>query len=501
MNKAVDHDEAPQTLFGKLLELLSDSFIYGLSTLLTQITGFLLLPIYTRHLTPEDYGVLAMLNVLAMTFTPLAGFCLTSAVYRRLNLRPDEATRGIVLSTGLAGVGLCACTMLAIGWIFARWPAIWLVGNDSAAPLVRISMLTSALILVGDVARVDLRSRRLARTVGALNLTAFVVTLTITIWLVVFNQSGVAGVVWGGAGGALFGMLAAFWVTRKRFPMRFDKAELRCMLQYGGPIVPSRLVAVGLMTYSQYYVREMLGLDEAGLYDIALRFVLPIGLVVSAIQEAWVPYKFQIHERDKRPQDFFRESFTYYLALILYLWVGVAAWGPELLRLMTDAKYHTAASLVTLTGLVRVMWGVYVMMSSGIELSDDTRPFSLISAAGLIVVVACTLFAVPALGAAGAAISTSAGYFAMAVVARWLARTRLAIDYDWPRIAAITSVAVGCVLLTYFTASMPTASRLTMAASTSLAYPICTCIIVMRRKSNDVAWPKSTVVEESIGRG
>lgn len=489
-------DAAPQTLFGKLLELMSDSVVYGLSTLLTQIVGFLLLPIYTRYLTPADYGVLAMMNVLTMTFSPLAGFCLTSAVYRRLNLQPDEATRGTVLTTGLTGTSVVACTTLVLGMFFAEWPAKWLVGDESAASLVRITMLTAAVTLVGDTARVDLRSRRRTRTVGALNLATFFVTLLLTIRLVVFDRLAAAGVVWGGLGGALFGTAAVIWITRGRFPRRFDRSELQRMLKYGCPIVPHRLVSVGLVTYSQYYVREMLGLDEAGLFDMAARFALPIGLVVNAIQEAWIPYKFHVHAKDDHPQEFFRESFTYYLALVSYLWVGAAAWGPEVLRLMTDVRFHAAASLVALTGLMRVTWGVYMMIGSGIELSDDTRPYSLISLSGLIVVVLCTTYAVPVFGAAGAAASTTAGYFAMAVMARRLARTRFLIHYDWPRIAALAGTAVGCVAITYFAAGLSLAPRLAAAVATSLIFPLGAWLIVGGRRESPATWQQQPIKVE-----
>jgi O-antigen/teichoic acid export membrane protein len=358
-------------------------------------------------------------------------------------------------------------------------------------------MVTAALSIIGDAARVDLRNRRRTRTVAVLNVTAFLVTLILTIRLVVFDEMGVQGVVWGGAGGALFGMIAGYVATRGRFPLRFDRDELRRMLRYGLPIVPHRLVSVGLMMYSQYCVREMLGLDKTGLFDMAARFALPLGLVINAIQEAWVPYKFHIHANDERPQEFFRESFTYYLALILYLWVGAAAWGPEVLRLMTDARFHAAASLVALTGLMRIMWGVYMMMGSGIELSDDTRPFSLISVTGLLVVVGLTTYAVPAFGAAGAALSTTGGYLAMAVMARRLAQSRFAIYYDWPRIAALSASAIGCVVATYFSAELSLSARLAVAATMSLIFPVTAWLIVGGRREHSVTWQQA--VEAEIG--
>ena len=43
------------------------SFIYGLGHVITRLVTFLLLPLYTNHFTPEEYGIVALFY----TFVPL----------------------------------------------------------------------------------------------------------------------------------------------------------------------------------------------------------------------------------------------------------------------------------------------------------------------------------------------------------------------------------------------------------------------------------------------
>ena len=43
--------------------LLTHSSIYGIGTVVSQIVAFIMLPIYTRYLTPEDYGVVELLSM------------------------------------------------------------------------------------------------------------------------------------------------------------------------------------------------------------------------------------------------------------------------------------------------------------------------------------------------------------------------------------------------------------------------------------------------------
>ena len=47
-----------------VLKLGKHSLIYGLGNIATKIVSILLLPLYTAYLTPSDYGVLQICNVL-----------------------------------------------------------------------------------------------------------------------------------------------------------------------------------------------------------------------------------------------------------------------------------------------------------------------------------------------------------------------------------------------------------------------------------------------------
>lgn len=47
----------------ELTFLLKKSSISGVSVILSQLVGFLLLPLYTRYLTPTEYGVLQLVDI------------------------------------------------------------------------------------------------------------------------------------------------------------------------------------------------------------------------------------------------------------------------------------------------------------------------------------------------------------------------------------------------------------------------------------------------------
>jgi O-antigen/teichoic acid export membrane protein len=65
-----------------LKPLVGQSIIYGIGNMLPAAVGFLLIPIYTRFLTPTDYGILSFASVVSSILTIFFVLGLHGAVVR-----------------------------------------------------------------------------------------------------------------------------------------------------------------------------------------------------------------------------------------------------------------------------------------------------------------------------------------------------------------------------------------------------------------------------------
>ena len=48
--------------------IIKNTTIYTIGNILPQAAGFFLLPIYTKYLTPADYGIVSSMQVLSTVF-------------------------------------------------------------------------------------------------------------------------------------------------------------------------------------------------------------------------------------------------------------------------------------------------------------------------------------------------------------------------------------------------------------------------------------------------
>jgi O-antigen/teichoic acid export membrane protein len=201
------------------------------------------------------------------------------------------------------------------------------------------------------------------------------------------------------------------------------------------------------------------------------------------MQQAWTPYKFKIFAEDPEPAAFFRSIFTYYMAGMLYLWVGLSLWAPDLLRAMTTPEFHPAWSIIWAVCLMRVMQAVYPMMATGIELSSNTRAVPLTSAAGLLTAILTAVPLIDRYGAIGAAFATALAWGTVGVAFYFVAQRQIYIRYDLRTIAALAIVAAVLIFLGYEAQSLALWLRLTLFAVLSLVYPLLAFLILMRSET------------------
>src|SRR2546427_741458 len=89
-------------------------FIYGSGVLLGKAVAFVMLPIYTRYLTPADYGILQLTDLTIEVISIVAGSRLGAGIFHYFHKAETPAEKRAVLATAIA-VLIASDTLAAIG--------------------------------------------------------------------------------------------------------------------------------------------------------------------------------------------------------------------------------------------------------------------------------------------------------------------------------------------------------------------------------------------------
>src|SRR2546430_17645172 len=117
----------------RLKELLRHSAIYGLGSIVARVLGVLLLPLYTRYLSPSDYGLIETLVALSAVLTALVAQGMKSAFFRFYFDSAEPTRRHLVVRTAFWYVMAASTVATALGIVLAS-PVPWvLFGTHQSA--------------------------------------------------------------------------------------------------------------------------------------------------------------------------------------------------------------------------------------------------------------------------------------------------------------------------------------------------------------------------------
>src|SRR5881397_1125146 len=120
----------------RLKELFRHSAIYGLGSIVARVLGVLLLPLYTRYLSPTDYGLIETLVALAAVLTALVAQAMKSAFFRFYFDSAEPERRLLVVRTAFWYVFAASTVVTAAGIALAPQVSWLLFGTHGHGGLV-----------------------------------------------------------------------------------------------------------------------------------------------------------------------------------------------------------------------------------------------------------------------------------------------------------------------------------------------------------------------------
>jgi len=417
--------------------------VYGLGDVATSVISFLLLPLYTRFLTPADYGAIGMLLLIEVTAKIVFRFGVDASFMRLWVDCGDERARQRLASTlfwflmmvdGTVLVACLAATPLLTG----------LMGVPGYEAAMRIVLVNTFIIGFYFIPFHVLRMTDRAPTFVALTTTRAAATILTRFALVVGAGLGVLGFVLTDlVVTSVFTLVMARWYLPLIRPL-FSRAVLAEALRFGLPRVPHGIAQQVMFVADRYAVRLYSTLSEVGIYQTGSSIGMATKLVLSSFEYAWAPFYFQtMKEPDAKAT--FRLVTTYGFAVLVLLATGLAAVGPEIVRYMLPPAFHPAARIVPWIGLAVAFQGVYLLTSIGLNITKNTRFYPVATIGAAATSIAANAVLVPRFGAIGAAWANVAAYAVMAGTAFTLSQRVYPIALEYGRLARIVVAGLGAL--------------------------------------------------------
>ena len=466
---------------------LKSACVFGIGTALQRGIAFLLLPLYTRALTPAEYGTLSVLLAATSAASMLFGFGLEMGLFRSFFLYADDPRRKrdflgsiwrflIVAPFGASVV----CTAIAVPF---------LAGTTQVTPLEVLLALLAGAFYVGAsaVPLVILRVEQRLRDFMALPIVDAIATPTLTVVLVVWQHDGILGWLIAAAGSNLILLLAATRIVPWDRGTRYRWELVRSAVRFGATLIPHAFALWALLLIDRAVLAGLVSARELGIYSLAANVGVPVAIAVQSLNQAMMP-AYANAGINPGQRDHLADLVVVQITSVLAICLAGALLGGPLLQIMAPAAYHSAAPLVAWIVLGYTFLGLYFIPMNGITLGAGRSGFVwTVSALGAASNVALLVMFVPHGGITAAAIASAAAYLVLLVsIVVYARRPENPVRYRWSQLAPAGAVA-GAVYVAARLTTPETGATSLAVRGTWIAVFLMTCAAGYRLRSRRTA--------------
>jgi O-antigen/teichoic acid export membrane protein len=389
--------------------------IYTFSTFLKSAIPFLLLPIITKYLTPEDYGianfyqvVLRLVSGIIMLGVPA---CCTIFYFKHKQQEYPNLILNAIVSPVIFTLILLVISFLMIDTLYPIFELnrYWII---FIAPF-------AFLYLFPEITFTTLRNQEKPIKYSIYNLSQILIHFSITTILVVIFKFDWLGILLG----ILISLLVinfsslTYLLNNHLIGGNLNRKLVKYVFFLGSPLVLQRIGGLLINKSDALFISVMLGKDVLGIYAVGYQIGMVVLLFQDAIGKAWRPHVFKKlnsgHLSDKIK--IVKQS---YVLMGVYLIIPVLLYfaSPYIFKLFINERYHESIIIAPLIALGYSFLGMYKLVTLYIFYMKKTgllSSFTLINGSLNIVL---NYFFIKTFGVLGAAYATILSMFIIFVI-------------------------------------------------------------------------------------
>lgn len=430
---------------------LKNFFIYGLSSIVTKMAGFFLIPLYTQLLTPTDYGNLFLLNstYLMINLVSVGGFENSFARWFFDNdeqLDRNKTTASWLWSQFTINLGLVAIFSPFIPWFIDQFT------TDLQYPILTVVLFVCATFfyIVPSVyinyGRVTQQAKKTVIFTVSFSLT----TTLLSVWFVIFQKLNVTGI--GLAlfiSNLIFTIIAAYLLRDKIGIKLFERKRAMEMFKFSFPFIPALISFWLLQSTDSYFIKLLTNSSEQiGFFSLGLTIASSMYVFTSAFQQIWPSYIFNAYRtmQEEQFKKLFAFFFEIYVIVYLFLQFNLTMFAYNIVSIFTsNPEFQPAYKVVGLISLNTIIYSFLSFTALGMNIKKVSAPLGIALTISAILGIVLNFIFIPLFGFVGSALATVLACLPVPVYIYLKSQKLYAFDIPSTRIILFTLMAFGFV--------------------------------------------------------
>jgi O-antigen/teichoic acid export membrane protein len=421
-----------------LNRFFKDSAVYTFGNVLTRGIAIVLLPVYTRLLSPSEYGIVDLINIVGSFINVTIALEIGQGFGRYYADAPSEKDKLDYSSTSYWFVLFVYTFFLIAALIFSKPLNNLIIGQKYRTAIFQVGLLSIWGGGIFTYLRNQLRWYLKSKYFALVSVIFTLVSYSTTIFLMVVLKLNVIGVFWGLLLGYLIANFLSWYFSRENYKLNFDWTKFKEMVSFSLPLVPGSVGTILLLYVDRIAIKNLMTLSDVGIFGIAYRFAAIIGLLLGGFQTALIPLIYQNYKKSETPGDI-SKIFNYFLFAILSFIILLSFFSHELLVIFTTPDYYGAAEVIPIIAFATMFLSLYIF-APGLNLVKKTKIFAAINITSGVLNLILNYCLIPVWGILGASLSTLISGIFMFSINMIFSQKYYKIPFNWEKIVSSFSV-------------------------------------------------------------
>jgi len=446
-------------------KLAGQTAIYGVSSIVSRLLNYLLVPLYTRVFVPEEYGVVTELYAYLTFAIILFTYGMETAFF---NFSEKEPSRDKVFGTSLLSVLGTSFVLMMLMMVFSQQLADLLryPGHPEYIIYFAVILATDA---VSSIPFARLRQQNKAKKFALLKTINILINIGLNLFflvacpLMIKSGSGVlftiATALYSpeiGVGYVFISNLVAsavttlmLWPEIAGLRLVFDWALLKRMIGYSLPLLVAGLAGMINETVDRVILKSLLpdketAMYQLGIYGACYKIPMLMTLFIQTYRYAAEPFFFaQINKENNTAV--YATVMKYFVLVCAFIFLAIMMY-LDIIKYFIGEQYRSGLTIVPILLLANMCFGIFVNLSMWYKLTGKTKYGAYFTIAGAFITILLNILLIPEMGYMGAAWATLACYFVMMILSYITGQKHFPVSYDLRRISFYVFLALALYL-------------------------------------------------------
>jgi len=419
-----------------IFKIVRHSGIYGIGNLIIQSVTVFLLPLYTTHLTPEDYAILQLCNIFSAILHIVFLLGVSSSLFKVYFSIDDKSIRQTVMNTALSFYIVFASSLTLILLLISKPLSKLILGSEGLQYVMIITILGTLIEGLLSLNYAIFRAWEKPLLFSINTLIRLIIYVFLNIFTVVYLKRNFTGIKESYLISTFLALMLTIPFTLKSFRFKLHLPYQKEMLQIGIPLAIAAVASWILDMTDRYMMRLLLpeskSLFEIGIYSLGDKIASLLKmLLVAPFVLAWGPLMYT-HQNNPNAKNIFADVYKFFVFIAVISFMFVSIFGKEVLQLLSNNKdFYDAYKVVPILAMSKILSGFTMIFTVGLTLTKKTQfmAYSNYIAAGSN--VALNFLLIPHFGMIGAASASLIAFFMGTTFLHYFAQKFYSIEYHY----------------------------------------------------------------------